>query len=217
MTQSLESRLAAIRGGVQRLTAYRDVLQGQADSLDSKEKELRYRADLHQKCSEVFKTWLEDSMRKNVDSMAELATTGLQHVIHDQKLTFRIKQEPKYNRLSMRFVLEEDGNEGDPLSSYGGGAAVIVSLVLRVAVMARMRMANLLLLDESMVAVSDSYIPMAASFMRQLAEQTGINILMVTHKPEFLNHAHVAYEGHKDGSLRLKRLKASHHAGLSDG
>jgi len=215
MISSLDSRLAGIRAGVQRLSAYRSVLQGQAESLESKEKDLRYRADLHQKCSEVFKAWLEDSMRKNVDSMAELATTGLQHIIYDQKLTFKIKQEPKYNRLAMRFVLEEDGNEGDPLSSYGGGAAVIVSLVLRIAVMARMKMANLLLLDESMVALANAYVPLAASFMRQLAEQTGINILMVTHNPEFLNHAHVAYDGHKDGSLRLKRLKTSHYAGPS--
>jgi ABC-type lipoprotein export system ATPase subunit len=46
--------------------------------------------------------------------------------------------------------------------------------------------------------------------MRQLSEQTGVNILMVTHNPEFLNHAHVAYEGHKDGSLKLKRLRVSH-------
>lgn len=210
MNTLLEKRLSDVRDGVQHLTSYRSVLQAQIDSLESDEKKLRYRSDLHQKCSEVFKTWLEDSMKKNVDSMAELATTGLRHVVYDQELTFKIKQEPKYNRLSMRFVLEEDGNEGDPLSSYGGGTAVIISLVLRIAVMARMKMANLLLLDESMVALANAYVPLAASFMRQLSEQTGVNILMVTHNPEFLNHAHVAYEGHKDGSLKLKRLRVSH-------
>lgn len=210
MNSELEVRLSDLRDGVQRLSSYRSIIQGQVDSLEAGEKKLWYRSDLYQKCSEIFKAWLEDSMKKNVDSMAELATTGLQHIVYDQKLTFKIKQEPKHNRLAMRFVLEEDGNEGDPLSSYGGGAAVIISLVLRIAVMARMRMANLLLLDESMVSLSDSYVPLAASFMRQLAEQTGVNILMVTHKPEFLNHAHVAYEGHKDGSLKLKRLKVGH-------
>jgi len=206
-----QDRLQELRDGINKLCTYRDILQSQVNTLEKEESELSYRSELYQKCSEIFKTWLEDSMKRNVDSMAVLATTGLQHVINDQKLTFSIKQEPKYNRLAMRFILEDGGVEGDPIQSYGGGAAVIISFVLRIAVMARMNMANLLILDESMLALSNSYVPNAAAFMRQLSEETGINILMVTHNPEFLNHAHIAYEGRKEGpgtgALRLKRLR----------
>jgi ABC-type uncharacterized transport system ATPase component len=98
----------------------------------------------------------------------------------------------------MRFLLEEDGIEADPMTSFGGGAAVVSSLVLRLAVMARLNMANLLLLDESMSALALRYIPAAADFMRQLAEETGVNIFMVTHNEEFMAHAHVAYEGYTE-------------------
>jgi len=209
MSSLAQDKLSSYKENLQKLRVYKNVLESQLKATETEEQKARYTADLNQKCSEIFKSWLEDSMKKNVDSMAELATTGLQHIIHDQKLSFKIKQEPKHNRLAMRFVLEEDGVEGDPIHSYGGGAAVVISLVLRIAVMARMQMANLLLLDESMVALANQYVPNAAAFMRQLAEETGINILMVTHNPEFLNHAHVAYEGHKDKSLRLRRIKTA--------
>ena len=211
MYEAATDRLKQLQAGISRLSTYRDILQSQMTALEKEETDASYKADLYQRCSEVFKTWLEDSMKRNVDSMAQLATTGLQHVILDQKLTFNIKQEAKYNRLAMRFVLEKDGVEGDPVQSYGGGAAVIISFVLRIAVMARMKMANLLILDESMLALSNSYVPGAAAFMRQLAEETGINILMVTHNPEFLNQAHIAYEGRLEGSgvasLKLKKLR----------
>lgn len=71
-------------------------------------------------------------------------------------------------------------------------------------------MGNLLLLDESMHALANKYVPAAAAFMRQLSEQTGINILMVTHNEEFLCHSHTAYEGTKqDGVLRLSSRKSS--------
>ncbi len=73
--------------------------------------------------------------------------------------------------------------------------------------MARMKMGNLLLLDESMSFLADRYVPNAGSFMRQLSERTGINILMVTHNKEYLNYAHTAYEGHNDGSLKLRPIK----------
>lgn len=203
-------KLRDLQDNITRLKAYRDMVSSQVSAAESEEKNLRYRADLHQKCTEVFKTWLEDSLDKNVNSIAQLATTGLKHVLGDQELAFSIRQDPQKNRLAMRFLIEEDGNEGDPLSSFGGGAAVIISLVLRLAVMARMGMGNLLLLDESMAALWNGYVPSCADFMRQLAEQTGINILMVTHNPEFLAHAHVAYEGHKekDGGLKLRRIRS---------
>lgn len=192
---SLPDRLKSLKEDIGRVRAYREVLRSQISTGEGKVQTLRYDADLEQKSSEVFKSWLEDLLKTNVDSISELATQGLRYVIHDQELTFRIHQEPKYNRLSMSFVIEEDGVEGDPIDSFGGGAVVVASLILRLAVMARMGMGNLLLLDESMFALANKYVPAAADFMKQLSERTGVNILMVTHNDEFMSDAHVAYEG----------------------
>lgn len=202
-----QAELDQLIDDVARVRAYRDVLARQVSATEQEEAGHRYKADLYQKCTEVFKQWLEDSLEKNIQSMAELGTTALKHVIHDQELLFKIQQDPKLNRLSMKFLIEQDGVEGDPLASFGGGAVVLLSMVLRLAVMARMGMVNLLLLDESMMALANRYVPSAADFMRRLSEETGVNILMVTHNPEYLAHAHVAYEGHKDGSLKLRRMR----------
>jgi DNA repair exonuclease SbcCD ATPase subunit len=192
-----EQRFSQLQDGVQQLCVYRDLLKRRIETLREEEEKLKYRADLHQKCAEVIKAWLEDSLQSNVDSIADLATSGLQHIITDQTLAFQIQQEQKYNRVAMRFVVDDNGVTGDPMDSFGGGAVSIISLVMRLAVMARMKMGNLLLLDESMGALANKYVPGAASFMRQLADQTGINILMVTHNDEFIDHAHLSYEGEK--------------------
>lgn len=205
----MNERLKSLRTNVTRLTAYRDLMKSQADAAEAKALRLQRRSELLQRASDVFKEWLDDSLRQNVGAISDLVTTGLQHIIHDQKLTFKTKQEMKFNRLSMRFIIENEGTEGDPMSSFGGGAVLIASFILRLAIMSRLGMGNLLLLDESMFAVANMYVPAAASFMRQLSEQTGINILMVTHNEEFLNHAHVAYEGRKEGVLRLHKRKTS--------
>jgi DNA repair exonuclease SbcCD ATPase subunit len=162
-------RLKQLKDDVSRLKAYRDVLVSQVNLAEADEQNLRYKSDLYQKCTEVFKTWLEDSLDKNVNSIAQLATTGLRHVLGDQELSFHIRQDPQKNRLAMRFIVEEDGNEGDPLASFGGGAAVVISLVLRLAVMARMGMGNLLLLDESMAALWNGYVP---SCVKQLQKKS---------------------------------------------
>lgn len=207
MDSKLLGRLKSLQERIAKLKAHRDVIRNQIATNESEVTTLRYYGELHQKSSEVFKSWLEDLLRDNVDSIADLATNGLHHIIHDQRLSFVIKQEMKYNRLSMRFAIENDGVEGDPIHSFGGGAVLVVSLILRLAIMSRMRMGNLLLLDESMSALANHYVPAAADFMKQLAERTGINILMVTHNEGFLEHAHVAYEGKKKDSLKLVRRR----------
>ena len=192
----LSGRLDSLRSDTSKVRTYRDLVEKDLASCEKEAVDLRYEADLNQKSSEVIKMWLEDLLKSNVDSMAELATSGLHFVIHDQVLTFRIHQESKHNRLSMRFVIEEDGVEDDPMAAFGGGAVVIASLVLRVAIMARLGMGNLLLLDESMFALANKYVPAMADFMKQLSERTGVNILMVTHNDEFMDNAHVAYDAY---------------------
>lgn len=206
-----QDKLHDISRNIGKLKNYREFLQNQFNTASIEESKLRHKADLYQKCSEIFKMWLEESIEKNITSISDLATSGLHHIIYDQDLEFKIAQEIKYNRLSMKFFLEQDGTEGDPLNSFGGGAAVIISLILRLAVMARLGMKDILILDESMVALANHYVPFAASFIRKLSEQTGINILMVTHNPEFLHQAHTAYEGTKDGNLKLKKIRTEGH------
>lgn len=206
MTTSYDERLSLLENQVSRVDAVRTVYKSNIDSTTSSVIEDRARADMYAKCSEIFKSWLEKSVEHNINSIAELATAGLKHVISDQDLAFKISQESKLNRVSMKFVLQQADVEGDPLSSFGGGAAVVVSLILRLAVMQRVGCANLLILDESMVALANAYVPDAASFMRRLSEETGIHILMVTHNNEFIANSHVAYEGVKDTSLKLKSV-----------
>lgn len=191
----LPERLRQFSENVTRLESHRDFIVSERESAEADAEKARYEAELQQKSSEVIKSWLDDLLRSNVDSIAELATSGLRHIIDDQELTFAIRQELKYNRLSMRFAIEHDGVEGDPMSSFGGGAVLVASFILRLAVMSRMRMGNLLLLDETMFALANRYVPAAAEFMRQLTEETGVNILMVTHNEEFMSNAHIAYEG----------------------
>ena len=202
--EEIKSRFAHTYKLVDKVDNYHEFLLKDENKLIKELSDIKYSVDLHQKCSEIFKKWLEDSISQNIESMAQLITSGLKYIIEDQKLEFKIRQEYKNNRIHMKFVLEQDGAEGDPLSSFGGGAAVVISLILRLCIMQRMGMGNILILDESMVALANAYVPSAASFMRTLSEQMGVNILMVTHNPEFIQNAHVAYEGTKNESLKLK-------------
>lgn len=211
MNNDLESRFSSLRDKIQTAKNYVKFHSSRMKELESKRETHVYRSDLRQKESEIFKRWLHDMLEENIESMENLVTSGLNHVINDQKLSFRIRQEAQYDRIAMKFGIEQltDAGtvEGDPINSFGGGAAVLISLILRIAVMSKMKMGNLLLLDESLAALANVYVPNAAAFMRQLSEKTGVNILIVTHNPTFLEYAHTAYEATSDGTrMSLNRI-----------
>lgn len=208
MHQSLTDRYQIIKSRYDKVKFLHGSTVTRMNKANQEKANYEYEAVLNTKCGELFKHLLEKSIDENVNSISELVTSGLNHIIDDQKLVFSINQEHKNNRISMKFVLSQDGSDGDPMLSFGGGAAVVISLILRISVMKRMGNANLLLLDESMVALANAYVPNAARFMRELSEKTGINILMVTHNPEFIENSHQAYEITKAEKLSIRRISS---------
>lgn len=194
--KDISSELKLFKDKSLRVRIQKESLDKRINSVQESLDKEKYNVSLFQKASEIFKVWLEDFLKHNVDSISDLVTTGLQAVIDDQNLRFKIIQELKHNRLSMRFVVEEDGVEANPMDSFGGGTVLMASFILRLAIMTRMQMGNLLLLDESLSALAVQYIPNAADFMKKLSEEMGINILMVTHNEEFMSNSHTAYEAY---------------------
>jgi ABC-type branched-subunit amino acid transport system ATPase component len=66
----------------------------------------------------------------------------------------------------------------------------------------------LLVLDETLAAVSDEYIDRAGAFLSQLAAKTGFSVLLVTHKSAFFESADLGYRASfgadADGARCLK-------------
>ena len=92
----------------------------------------------------------------------------------------------------------------------------MASLILRILVMRRLKKWPLLLLDETLAAVSDEYVDQTGAFLQQLAEKVKLDILLVTHKAAFLDHAVIGYRGNEvlmdNGERYLKLQKEGFYA-----
>jgi hypothetical protein len=76
---------------------------------------------------------------------------------------------------------DRDGVAQDPLDGNGNSAACIIALALRVWFLVRMGGPRLLWLDEPLAGVSIENQPRAVSWLRQLAEDLDIQIVLVSH------------------------------------
>lgn len=197
--ERIERRVNAVLRTRTRLSTLRDRI---AHDLSDKEKEVQFlvsETEVLSKVMELFKALMDQLIEKQVRIVEKIATEGLQTVFYDKNLSLEADVDPKYNKISVEFFIRKGqkdspaSHRGRPLDSFGGGPSSFISLILRILAVKKLKLWPVLILDESLGAVSDEYIDLTGQFIRALAEKLGFDIILVTHKPPFLDHAHSAY------------------------
>ncbi len=116
------------------------------------------------------------------EQIAGVVSRGLSAVF-DEPYKFQIHFERKRGRTEARLAFEREGLEVDPLTASGGGVVDVASFALRLSCMVLKKPAvrKALLLDEPFKFVSEGYRERVRAFIEALAEEMGVQSVMVTH------------------------------------
>jgi DNA repair exonuclease SbcCD ATPase subunit len=185
--------LTDIQSRVDRLEGFYRALKNQEKSVAEEITKLKSDIDLLNKASVVIKHLLDIMVKDEINKMAGLVTYGLKAVFEDQELSFKPVISKKNERIYIELKTANKGIEGE-FGSYGGSVAVIESFLLRVICMLKMKLARFILLDETFAPIGDEYIQSTSKLVGELAKKIGLDILLVTHQPEFKNYANNVYK-----------------------
>lgn len=197
-----------------------DAQVGQARALAQRGQELQRRAgalqvrhDATERAVAVLGTIADERDLTARHTIEALVSRGLQ-AIFGEDLQFRLLSETKRDQAHVEFVVVSmvDGKEVETsvLDARGGGLAAVVGLLLRVVIMllGRTDKQGLLVLDETLAMLSQEYLPAAAEFLRELVDQTGIQVLMVTHQEELAETADKMYKFDLvDGVTKIREMR----------
>jgi hypothetical protein len=213
----LDARVNALGNKTARLTALRDRARVTCDKLVNELDTLGKEVEKLLKVEELFRALLDALVVKRIRVLEGVVTDGFQTIFTGQDLHFESDIGPKYGKVSIDFKIRQ-GSEGgivirgSPLDSFGGGPASVASLILRVLTLLRLKRYPFLVLDEVLQAVSDEFVDPTGRFLEGLARNMGVHVLMVTHKPAYLDHATRSYQAHEESmatgerAIRMKRL-----------
>jgi DNA repair exonuclease SbcCD ATPase subunit len=133
--------------------------------------------------------------------IAGIVSLGLKTVF-SEPYNFKINFEKKRGRTEARLIFERDGLELDPISAAGGGVIDVAAFTLRVACLSLSKPAlrPILILDEPFKNVSKAkgYLDQIPLLLEKLAEEMGLQIIMVTHIEELKVGKVIDLEEHKD-------------------
>lgn len=162
--------------------------------------------------ADLFRTLIDQEVVDNARTVESLLTEGLQAIFDDLDLSVRTEIEVQRGKVAVDLITvqkEPDGTitEGGSTDAYGGSVSTVQSVLLRIVVLNRRGLRPLLLLDESLGAVAEHYVPRVGQFLSVLAERMGLDVLAVSHNPALVEAASTAYRiQKKDGEATFRKI-----------
>lgn len=174
--------------------AKKELLSDQLETI-SMCKNSTIRVKLHQEKARLILQQIATTTQQNLQyHISAIVTKALQDVF-DGKLQFECVFESKRGRTECQLLFRtENGDLLTPIDSSGGGAIDIASFALRLTFWALKNSRGVLIFDEPFKFLSCDLWPKAAQMLQSLAKNMGVQIIMVTHIPDFIEVADKAFK-----------------------
>jgi DNA repair ATPase RecN len=200
---TLSDTVRSLRSDLSRVEGRRDAARSRLQQAEAEVLRLTGEEQVLDRVADLFRVLIDREVVDNAKSAESLLTEGLKAVFDDMDLAVRSEVDVQRGKVSVDlYTVQTQPNgvktEAAATEAYGGSVSVVQSVLLRVVVTLRRGMRPLLLLDESLGAVAEQYVPRVGQFLRLLSERVGMDILAVTHNPVLVEAAHKAYRIRKD-------------------
>jgi len=209
--QQIDSVLASMQTDYTRQFGARELLREQ---LRSAENDLNQARDdiANWEAEKLLLAEASEYARSQTVTHAEqVVTAGLQTVFTDEEnVRFKVSIRDHGGSPAADWLITDKSGEHDVEhipEDDGGGAADVVSLALRAAMLEMFRAEGPVFFDESGKHVDAQHVKNFAYFVKEYAARTGRQVLFVTHQRAIADVADVAYEvTKKDGVSEVVRL-----------
>lgn len=199
---------------VQQQLGERRGLERRLSDLENEVNELKIDAATTEKAVWLLQQYADFQQKEVITKVEEVVTAGIQSVFSNKSLEFKLYysetkagNKKKSPEITMAVFYDYAGQlvKGDIKNSFGGGLSVVVATLLRIVVVWLMssRVRPILFLDETLKdlspeypdqdSVSSGYRDRMAEFLKSLTEDTNIQIIMVSHEPNYSERADADY------------------------
>ena len=162
----------------------------------------------------LLQQYADFQQKEVIESIEDTVTKGIRSVFQNDSLEFKLYYsetqsgaKKKAPEITMAVFYDYGGEQvkGDIRNSFGGGLSVVVATLLRIVIVMRMRdkVRPILFLDEPIKDLSPEYPDQdivasryrdrMAEFLKILTSETNIQVVMVTHEPNYAEVSDVDY------------------------
>lgn len=149
----------------------------------------------------------QENLQYRISTLVTLAMNA----VFDDPYNVQLMFEPARGKTVATIAFERDGELVSPCDSTGGGAVDTASLGLMFSLWTLQipRTRNLFILDEPLKWLKGGTLPeKGAKMLSEISHRLGLQIIMVSHSPELIEHADRVFEITKNKNISsIKTLK----------
>ena len=190
-----------------------ETLLAQLKSVESQKEEIKTKMDesftslrTYEASIEYMKKIIDILSRKHINHLENLLNSAVQTIFYDKDYTieFEISEYRNNNNLTIYLVehLEDESTIKTDIKNNGFGLKSIIGLILQVYFILYHNQSRILIMDESLSAISTNYIEYVKSLLDSLTKEYGFIFILVNHDPRWSGLADKVYEM-KDGEIKL--------------
>ena len=136
---------------------------------------------------------VQKSIRDSIKDSFELVVNYALSYILDERYRLELEFDKRGNlhEAHLNIITPSNSEPADPIESDAGGCIDIVALTLRVVILSleKPKIEGPLICDESFKHTSEGLLDNAGRFLAALNEKINRQVIMVTHKKEFIEYA----------------------------
>lgn len=199
----IEFSLSGMKSRYNQALGQKEMLERQKSEKEEALARARHDIEIWQQVQILFGKVSEFARAQLKARIEETVTAALQAVFERDDIAFEIEMRTINNQPAANWQVVsyygtgEDAAtvSGNPEDARGGGVSDVVSLALRLALLelARPKPQGPLLLDEVGKHVSKEFAPNVAQFLKQYAQKTERQIILITHQGDLADMADVSY------------------------
>jgi ABC-type iron transport system FetAB ATPase subunit len=211
--KELTATFDTLMSSVKKTEGRRDSAERRVSETETRIAELETEESLLARVADLFRTLIDGEVIANVKTAESLITEGLSTIFDDMNISVRTEVDVQRGKVSVDLITVQqhpDGTvtEGASTDAYGGSVSTVQSVLMRVVVVSRRGLKPILLLDESLGAVAEHYVPRVGRFLALLCDKMGMDVLAVTHNPALVEAASTAYRiQNQGGEATFKRIR----------
>lgn len=128
-----------------------------------------------------------------IGKIESIVTAGLQLVFKDPTMGLIVEKKEGARGNSFRLLVKQGDVKGDPMDTNAGGIVNVMAFLLRVILIKRFKLAQLIVLDESFNNVSAEYQPRVSELLHEMCDKYKFTVFAVTHQPRLIRQADAVY------------------------
>lgn len=199
LVNMLDSMKYSIQG-IRTLLDQRDNIKANLEETNNEISNLNAKLTFMEQSKACYVKAVDILYQESIGALKETLNTALKYIMFDKNYACNLILDDKRGTKTIEITLidlDEDF-EVDLKDGVGQGVRTIISFILKAYYLIN-RNSKYLFLDEKYSALSDHYIPRFFEFMKRLADDKGMILVLITHDTRFAEYADRTYlvnDGH---------------------